>query len=89
MEAEPGVGRGLEGGAREAGPTGWGAGKGAALFFRAPHPTQYRFEAKAHTASGHLASSTLKGSSTSIAPWWWPHHPCALSMGFWPTLPPL
>lgn len=40
VEAEPGVGRGLEGGAREAGPTGWGAGKGAALFFRAPHPTQ-------------------------------------------------
>lgn len=40
VEAEPGVGRGPGRRDGEAGPAGWGAVKGAALLFGAPHPIQ-------------------------------------------------
>lgn len=72
------------GGGWKAGP--WRRGRQGGVLGRAPlsslaPPTLHNRGLRPRLTGppdGHLASSALKGRSSSIAPWWWPHHHCAL-----------
>lgn len=72
--------RGLEGGAREAGPQGRVRGKALSGFASPP----YTMGQGSHSALGRLACPAPWGR----APWWWLHHPVR-SVRTYPTFLPL